>query len=115
MIRYILLTVFLLMLGPLTALAQEPATGVQMQAGVGFFGMLVIGLLAGWIAEKVTSSDHGLLTNLLVGIAGSFIGGTLAGLMNIHFNGWLGNLIVAAIGAVLILWLWRFATAQRSA
>ena len=35
--------------------------------GVGFFGMLIIGILAGWIAEKVTSSDHGLLTNLLVG------------------------------------------------
>jgi uncharacterized membrane protein YeaQ/YmgE (transglycosylase-associated protein family) len=46
--------------------------------GVGFLGMLIIGILAGYIAEKVTASDHGLLTNLLVGIAGSFVGGTLA-------------------------------------
>ena len=46
--------------------------------GVGFLGMLVIGTIAGWIAEKITASDHGLLTNLLVGIAGSFVGGTLA-------------------------------------
>jgi len=46
--------------------------------GVGFIGMLIIGILAGYIAEKVTSSDHGLLPNLLVGIAGSFVGGTLA-------------------------------------
>jgi uncharacterized membrane protein YeaQ/YmgE (transglycosylase-associated protein family) len=83
--------------------------------GVGFIGMLVIGILAGWIAEKITASDHGLLTNLLVGIAGSFVGGTLAGLMNIQFNGWLGNLLVAAVGAVLVLWLWRFVTAHRSA
>ena len=75
--------------------------------GVGFFGMLIIGLIAGYIAEKVTSSDHGLLTNLLVGIAGSFVGGTLAGLLNIEFYGWLGNLIVASIGAVLVLWIWR--------
>src|SRR3546814_10330991 len=59
-----------LMLVPLTALAQEPTTDVQMQAGVGFLGMLLIGLIAGWIAEKITASDHGLLTNLLVGIAG---------------------------------------------
>ena len=59
------------------------------------------------IAEKVTASDHGLLTNLLVGIAGSFVGGTLAGLLNIEFYGWLGNLIVASIGAILILWIWR--------
>lgn len=75
--------------------------------GVGFFGMLIIGLTAGYIAEKVTASDHGLLTNLLVGIAGSFVGGTLAGLLNIEFYGWLGNLIVASIGAVLVLWVWR--------
>jgi uncharacterized membrane protein YeaQ/YmgE (transglycosylase-associated protein family) len=83
-------------------------------AGVGFLGMLIIGIIAGWIAEKVTASDHGLLTNLLVGITGSFVGGTLAGLMNIQFEGWLGNLLVAAIGAVLVLWLWRLMTAQRS-
>ena len=75
--------------------------------GVGFIGMLVIGIIAGYIAEKVTSSDHGLLTNLLVGIAGSFVGGTLANVLNIAFYGWLGNLIVASAGAVLVLWVWR--------
>ena len=82
---------------------------------VGFIGMLVIGILAGWIAEKVTSSDHGLLTNLLVGIAGSFVGGTLANLLNIEFHGWLGNLIVASLGAVLVLFLWRSIRGQGSA
>jgi uncharacterized membrane protein YeaQ/YmgE (transglycosylase-associated protein family) len=83
------------------------AQGLLSMPGVGFFGMLIIGLIAGYIAEKVTASDHGLLTNLLVGIAGSFVGGTLAGLLNIEFYGWLGNLIVASIGAVLVLWIWR--------
>ena len=75
--------------------------------GVGFIGMLIIGILAGYIAEKVTASDHGLLTNLLVGIAGSFVGGTLANVLHIEFYGWLGNLIVASVGAVLVLWVWR--------
>ncbi|HKB00098.1 MAG TPA: GlsB/YeaQ/YmgE family stress response membrane protein [Methyloceanibacter sp.] len=75
--------------------------------GVGFIGMLIIGIVAGYIAEKVTASDHGLLTNLLVGIAGSFVGGNLATLLNVEFYGWLGNLIVASIGAILILWIWR--------
>ena len=104
-----------LMLVPLTALAQEPTTDVQMQAGVGFLAMLLIGLIAGWIAEKVTASDHGLLTNLLVGIAGSFVGGSLARLMNLQFEGWLGNLLVAAAGAILVLLVWRFATARSTA
>ena len=75
--------------------------------GVGFIGMLIIGIVAGYIAEKATASDHGLLTNLLVGIAGSFVGGNLATLLNVEFYGWLGNLIVASIGAIFILWIWH--------
>ena len=86
---------------------ETEAHGLLSMPGVGFFGMLIIGILAGYIAEKVTASDHGLLTNLLVGIAGSFVGGSLAGLLNIEFYGWLGNLLVATVGAVLLLWVWR--------
>ncbi len=83
------------------------AHGLLSMPGVGFIGMLIIGIVAGYIAEKVTASDHGLLTNLIVGIAGSFVGGNLARLINIEFYGWLGNLIVATIGAVLLIWIWR--------
>ena len=86
---------------------ETEAQGFLGMPGVGFFGFLIIGILAGWIAEKVTSSDHGLLTNLLVGIAGSFVGGMLANVLNIQFYGWLGNLLVASLGAILILWIWR--------
>jgi uncharacterized membrane protein YeaQ/YmgE (transglycosylase-associated protein family) len=86
---------------------ENEAHGLLSMPGVGFVGMLVIGILAGYIAEKVTASDHGLLTNLLVGIAGSFVGGSLAQLLNIEFYGWLGNFLVATVGAIVILWLWR--------
>ena len=81
MMRYLLSMLFVLASGSVDALAQEPTSEAQMQAGVGFLGMIIIGILAGWIAEKVTASDHGLLTNLLVGIAGSFLGGWLAQLI----------------------------------
>ena len=40
------------------------------QPGVGLLAMLLIGAIAGWIAEQVTKSDHGIFTNILVGIAG---------------------------------------------
>ena len=86
---------------------ENEAHGLLSMPGVVFFGMLVIGILAGYIAEKVTASDHGLLTNLLVGIAGSFVGGALATMLNVAFYGWLGNLIVATVGAILLLWVWR--------
>lgn len=78
---------------------------VMGMPGVGFFGMLLIGFLAGYIAEKATSRDHGLFTNILVGVAGAFVGGTLADLIDFEYQGFLGNLVVATAGAVLILWI----------
>ncbi|MEO9336870.1 GlsB/YeaQ/YmgE family stress response membrane protein [Mesorhizobium sp. SB112] len=83
----------------------DPQYGIMGMPGVGFFGMLVIGFLAGYVAEKATSSNHGLFTNILVGIAGSFVGGTLAGLLNFNYYGFLGNLVVAIAGAIVILWI----------
>jgi uncharacterized membrane protein YeaQ/YmgE (transglycosylase-associated protein family) len=83
------------------------AHGLMGMPGVGFFGMLIIGIVAGYIAEKVTASDHGLFTNLLVGIAGSFVGGTLANVLDIRVYGFLASLITASIGAIIVLWVWR--------
>ena len=75
--------------------------------GVGWIGFIVIGILAGWIAEKVMNSRHGLLTNLLVGVVGAFLGGFLANLLGITFYGFLGSLVVATVGAIVFLWLLR--------
>ena len=77
------------------------------QPGVGFLSMLVIGALAGWIAERVTESDHSIFTNILVGIAGSFVGGELASLLDIPVFGFFRTLVAAIIGAIAILFLWR--------
>ncbi len=79
--------------------------GIMSMPGVGLIGFLIIGLAAGWIAEKVMARDHGLLTNLVVGVAGSFIGGFLANSLGIAFYGWVGNLVVATIGAILLLYV----------
>lgn len=81
-----------------------PALGTP---GVGFFMMLIIGAIAGWIAERVTKSDHGLLTNIIVGVAGSFVGVQLADVLNIVVRGTLGHLLVATAGAILLLLVWQ--------
>ncbi|PHR24789.1 MAG: GlsB/YeaQ/YmgE family stress response membrane protein [Hoeflea sp.] len=73
--------------------------------GVGFFSLLLIGIIAGYVAERVMKRDHGLFTNMLVGIAGSFVGGALAGVLDINYYGFAGNLVVAIAGAILILWI----------
>jgi uncharacterized membrane protein YeaQ/YmgE (transglycosylase-associated protein family) len=87
------------------------AQGLMGMPGVGFFSMLFIGILAGYVAEKVTASDHGLFTNLLVGIAGAFVGGTLATTLGVQVYGFFGSLITASVGAVIVLWVWRRVTA----
>jgi uncharacterized membrane protein YeaQ/YmgE (transglycosylase-associated protein family) len=83
----------------------DPQMGFLAMPGVGFFGLLLIGIIAGYVAERAMKRDHGLLTNMIVGIAGSFVGGALAGVLNINYYGFAGNLVVAIGGAILILWL----------
>jgi uncharacterized membrane protein YeaQ/YmgE (transglycosylase-associated protein family) len=90
----------------------DQSVGIMGMPGVGFFGMLLIGFLAGYVAEKAMNREHGLFTNILVGIAGSFVGGTLAGVLGLNYQGFLGNLIVAVAGAVLLLWV--FGRARQS-
>jgi uncharacterized membrane protein YeaQ/YmgE (transglycosylase-associated protein family) len=85
----------------------QDAQAFLSQPGVGFFSMLIIGGLAGWIAGMVTESRHGILTNILVGIAGAFVGGELAGLLNIDVFGFFRTLVSATVGAIVILFIWR--------
>lgn len=83
----------------------ENTVSVMGMPGVGVLGFLVIGFLAGWIAERSMNRDHGFLTNIVVGVLGSFLGGFLAGLLNVNYYGFWGNLIVAAVGAIILLWI----------
>ncbi len=73
--------------------------------GIGFFLAIIVGILAGWIAEKVMGRDHGLIKNLIVGLIGSFIGAWLAAAFNIQFAGFLGSLVVSSVGAIVLLFL----------
>ncbi|MBO0756279.1 MAG: GlsB/YeaQ/YmgE family stress response membrane protein [Bradyrhizobiaceae bacterium] len=70
------------------------------------FAWIMIGLIAGWLAAKVTESPHGLIRNLVVGLIGSLIGGVLFTRLGVHVvpDFW-GQLITAIVGAVLLLFL----------
>ena len=59
---------------------------MDLGGGVGWIGTLFIGGLAGWIAEKIMKTDHGLLRNIIVGILGSIVGGVLANALGIRLN-----------------------------
>mgnify|MGYP000860863664 FL=1 len=76
-------------------------------AGVGIIGTIIIGLLAGWLAERFTRSDHGLLTNLVLGVVGALVFGWVAGQLGFFPRGWIANLIGGTIGAVVLISLYR--------
>jgi uncharacterized membrane protein YeaQ/YmgE (transglycosylase-associated protein family) len=75
--------------------------------GLGIIGWIVIGIVAGWLAEQVMGRNHGLVTNLIVGVLGALIGGFVAGnLLGLGVGGFnLVTLLVAFGGAVLLLFL----------
>jgi uncharacterized membrane protein YeaQ/YmgE (transglycosylase-associated protein family) len=74
-------------------------------SGVGLLGAIVIGILAGWIAEQVMKRKHGLITNLVVGLVGALLGAVIADALDIGFGGFLGSLMVSTGGAILFLFL----------
>ena len=83
---------------------------MDLGGGVGWIGTLFIGGLAGWIAEKVMKTNQGLIMNIIFGILGSYIGAFLANALGIRlheiFQGWfLGNLIVSAVGAIVLIFV----------
>jgi len=90
----------------------EPNTLMDLGGGVGWIGTLFIGALAGWIADKVMKTNHGLLMNIVIGVIGSYIGAFIANALGLRlgevFQGWFwGNLIVAAAGAIILLFIVR--------
>ncbi len=74
---------------------------------MGILSWIVVGIIAGWLAERFTGRDHGLLTNLVVGVVGANVGClifcSIAGFSYARGVN-IATIIVATIGAVLFLW-----------
>ena len=67
--------------------------------------MLVIGAVAGWLAGVVyKGAGFGPVGNIIVGILGAIIAGALLP-GYLHFSGIIGQIISAAIGAIILLFL----------
>ena len=71
--------------------------------------LLVVGLIAGWLAGRlIRGGGFGLVGDLVVGVLGAFLGGWLFGKLGISAGGGLlGMLITAFVGAVVLVLLLR--------
>ena len=72
---------------------------------MGFIAFLIVGAIAGWLAGKFMNKSRGFWINLLVGIVGAYVGGFLGGIIGLSATGFVGSIIMATIGAVVLLWV----------
>ncbi|HEX6830027.1 MAG TPA: GlsB/YeaQ/YmgE family stress response membrane protein [Methyloceanibacter sp.] len=68
---------------------------------------LIIGLAAGAIASFYMGRQQELVPNLLIGIAGAFIGGFIAKLLGLTAYNVIGEVVVATAGAIICLFVWQ--------
>lgn len=66
---------------------------------------LIIGGIAGWIAGKIMHNEGGMVRNIILGIVGGVVGNVVLGFVGIHGSGFIGEIVVAAIGSCIIIWL----------
>jgi uncharacterized membrane protein YeaQ/YmgE (transglycosylase-associated protein family) len=71
--------------------------------------ILIVGLVAGWLAGQIIQgTGFGLIGDLIIGVAGAFVGGWLPPQLGIHLgSGTISAIIDATFGALILLLIMR--------
>ena len=70
---------------------------------IGWIAAIIIGGIAGWLAQQFMKSQMGLVMNIVLGIIGAAVASWLFGLLGTTFAGWIGYLIAGFIGACSLI------------
>jgi uncharacterized membrane protein YeaQ/YmgE (transglycosylase-associated protein family) len=85
------------------SIAQDRVYLVGVQSR-GLIGWIIIGLLAGWLAGKISRGrGFGCVVDVILGLIGAVIGGWLFTRIGIETWGFFGSLAAATVGAVLLV------------
>lgn len=91
-------------MSPIVLNASFETKGFWIALPSGFWGWIVIGLIAGWLAGKISRGrGFGCITDIILGIVGSFIGGWIFMRLGLFGGGFLYSLAAATVGAVLLV------------
>ncbi len=67
---------------------------------------LIIGAISGWLASRLMKQGgFGLFGNTVVGVFGAFIGSVVFGKLGINAGGLIGNIVIATVGAGMLLFV----------
>jgi uncharacterized membrane protein YeaQ/YmgE (transglycosylase-associated protein family) len=87
---------------------------VYLEPG-GIIAWLIVGLIAGFLAGKVMKgSGYGIIGDIIVGLIGAFIGGLLFGSFVRAEYTLVGSIVVAFVGACILIAVVRFVARGRS-
>ena len=78
-------------------------------------GWIIIGLIAGALGKLIMPGDDpgGIIVTILLGIAGAVVGGFLAGLIGLGGGGILWTIVIATLGAIILLAIYRAIVGSR--
>jgi uncharacterized membrane protein YeaQ/YmgE (transglycosylase-associated protein family) len=85
---------------------------------LGIISWIIIGLLAGAIAKFIMPGDDpgGIVLTIILGIVGAIVGGFIASVLGLGgLDGFsLGTLLLAILGSILLLIVYRMTVGRRA-
>ena len=82
--------------------------------GVGWLTAIIVGGLAGWMAEQFMKSNMGLIMNILLGIVGAILLNAILSALGMDYTGWIAYLVIGFIGACILIALARMFRGRRA-
>jgi len=77
---------------------------VEVNYQRGLLGWILIGLIAGWLAGKISRGEgYGCIADIVLGLVGSLLGGWIFTRLGIFGGGFLYSLAAATLGAVILV------------
>lgn len=90
---------------------------VPLALNVGWFGLIIIGLVAGAIAKAILPGNDptGWVVSLILGVVGALVGGWIGSLFGIQGHGFfsLWTWILAILGCIIVLFIYGLITKKR--
>jgi uncharacterized membrane protein YeaQ/YmgE (transglycosylase-associated protein family) len=69
---------------------------------------IISGIIAGWLTGLIMKGGgYGVVGDLIVGLIGGLIGGFLAGMFGVEPTSWVGQIVMAVVGGVVLVALLR--------
>ena len=70
----------------------------------GIIAWLFVGLFAGWLAGVVMKGGgYGIVADIFLGLVGAVVGGFVSGFFVQGAAGFMGSVVIAALGACLLI------------